>query len=142
MVAAALRAINKEFNITSSIVSSLTLSIFVLASAIGPLFLGPLSEIYGRVIVLQTSNILYLFFNLGCGLALLWGARARVTSASASLDAVSSMERSRNFRRALLVGIAVDLIDLCSCVVGVLDENKNRRAVGWLCGGAVYLYLP
>lgn len=30
---------------------------------------GPLSELYGRVIVLQLVNLLYLFFNLGCGLA-------------------------------------------------------------------------
>jgi MFS family permease len=33
------------------------------------LFLGPLSELYGRAIVLQLSNLLYLFFNLGCGFA-------------------------------------------------------------------------
>ncbi|KAE9371183.1 MFS multidrug transporter-like protein [Stipitochalara longipes BDJ] len=69
MVAPALTAIAREFHITNEIEQSLTLSIFVLAYAIGPLFLGPLSEMYGRVIVLQTSNLLYLFFNLGCGLA-------------------------------------------------------------------------
>lgn len=32
------------------------------------MLLGPLSELYGRVIVLQLSNLFYLFFNLGCGL--------------------------------------------------------------------------
>jgi multidrug resistance protein len=69
MVAPALGAISKEFSITSEIVTSLTLSIFVLAYAVGPLFFGPLSEIYGRVIVLQLGNLFYLFFNLGCGLA-------------------------------------------------------------------------
>jgi len=69
MVAPALTAIAREYNITNEVEQSLTLSIFVLAYAIGPLFLGPLSEMYGRVIVLQTSNLLYLFFNLGCGLA-------------------------------------------------------------------------
>ena len=69
MVAPALSAIAKEFNIVNDVEQSLVLSVFVLAYAIGPLFLGPLSEIFGRVIVLQTSNILYLFFNLGCGLA-------------------------------------------------------------------------
>jgi multidrug resistance protein len=69
MVAPALTAIAREFHITNQIEESLTLSIFVLAYAIGPLFLGPLSEMYGRVIVLQISNLLYLFFNLGCGLA-------------------------------------------------------------------------
>ena len=69
MEAPALTAIAREFHITNQIEESLTLSIFVLAYAIGPLFLGPLSEMYGRVIVLQISNLLYLFFNLGCGLA-------------------------------------------------------------------------
>ena len=29
------------------------------AFALGPLFLGPLSEIYGRTIVLQTANLMY-----------------------------------------------------------------------------------
>lgn len=47
----------------------MTLSIFVLAYAIGPLFLGPLSEIYGRVKVLQIANLFYLAWNLGCGFA-------------------------------------------------------------------------
>jgi multidrug resistance protein len=69
MVAPALSTISKQFGITNEVEASLTLSIFVLAYAIGPLFLGPLSEMYGRVIVLQTSNLLYFFFNLGCGLA-------------------------------------------------------------------------
>jgi MFS family permease len=31
--------------------------------------LGPLSGTYGRVLVLQSSNVLYLLFNLDCGLA-------------------------------------------------------------------------
>ncbi|KAH8809088.1 MFS multidrug transporter-like protein [Xylogone sp. PMI_703] len=69
MVAPALDQIGRDLGITADIELSLTLSIFVLAYAIGPLFLGPLSELYGRTIVLQLSNLLYLFFNLGCGLA-------------------------------------------------------------------------
>ncbi|KAE8447673.1 hypothetical protein EG329_010479 [Mollisiaceae sp. DMI_Dod_QoI] len=69
MVAPALTSISRQFNITNEVEQSLTLSIFVLAYAIGPLFLGPLSEMYGRVIVLQLANLIYLFFNLGCGLA-------------------------------------------------------------------------
>jgi multidrug resistance protein len=69
MVAPALTSIAAEFNITSDVELSLTLSIFVLAYAVGPLFLGPLSEMYGRVIVLQLANAFYLCFNLGCGFA-------------------------------------------------------------------------
>src|ERR1700761_6635950 len=69
MVAPALTAIAREFSITNDVELSLTLSIFVLAYAIGPLFLGPLSEMFGRVIVLQLANLFYLCFNLGCGFA-------------------------------------------------------------------------
>jgi multidrug resistance protein len=69
MVAPALTTIAQDFNITNEVELSLTLSIFVLAYAIGPLFLGPLSELYGRAIILQLANAFYLFFNLGCGFA-------------------------------------------------------------------------
>ncbi|EXJ89742.1 hypothetical protein A1O3_02809 [Capronia epimyces CBS 606.96] len=69
MVAPALNKIGEDLDIGSEIEKSLTLSIFILAYAVGPLVLGPLSEIYGRVIVLQLSNLFYLAFNIGCGFA-------------------------------------------------------------------------
>ncbi|KAG8845868.1 hypothetical protein FRB96_002236 [Tulasnella sp. 330] len=70
MVAPALPIISDEFGIKQgSVQSSLILSIFVLAYAIGPLILGPLSEIFGRTKVLQISNIIFLAFNIACGRA-------------------------------------------------------------------------
>jgi MFS family permease len=69
MVAPALPAMARELKVTNSVEQSLILSIFVLAYAVGPLFLGPLSEINGRVIVLQLANLFYLAFNIGCGFA-------------------------------------------------------------------------
>ena len=69
MVAPAFTAIARDLNITSDIELQMTLSIFVLAYAIGPLFLGPLSEVYGRVHVLQLANLFFLCWNLGCGFA-------------------------------------------------------------------------
>lgn len=69
MVAPALGTMSREFHITNSVESQLMLSIFVLAYSVGPLFLGPLSEIYGRVLVLQLSNLFFLAWNIGCGFA-------------------------------------------------------------------------
>lgn len=69
MVAPSIGAISREFNITAEAEQNLVMSIFVLAYAIGPLFLGPMSEIYGRVIVLQLANLVYLVWNIGCGFA-------------------------------------------------------------------------
>ena len=69
MSAPAIPAIGRDLNVTNETTLSLLISIFVLAYAIGPLFLGPLSEIYGRRIVLQLSNLFFLAFNIGCGFA-------------------------------------------------------------------------
>ncbi|KAF2138166.1 uncharacterized protein K452DRAFT_95987 [Aplosporella prunicola CBS 121167] len=69
MVAPALSTIARDFGVTSEIETALMLSIFVLAYAIGPLFLGPMSELYGRVYVLQLANLWFLAWNIGCGFA-------------------------------------------------------------------------
>ena len=69
MVAPSLDDISRDFHITSSVETQLVLSIFVLAWGFGPLLLGPLSEMYGRVHVLQLSNCMYLVFNIACGIA-------------------------------------------------------------------------
>jgi MFS family permease len=47
----------------------LSMAIFILAYAIGPIFFGPASELYGRVRLLQVSNLWYTAWNLGCGFA-------------------------------------------------------------------------
>ena len=67
MVAPALPSIAADLDIKAEIVSQLTLSSFILAYAVGPLFLGPFSETNGRAIVLQLANLFYLVFNVACG---------------------------------------------------------------------------
>jgi len=69
MIAPASDQLAQQFGITSTAEIALTTSVFVLAYAFGPLFLGPLSEIYGRSHVIQLSNLWYLAWNLGCGFA-------------------------------------------------------------------------
>lgn len=69
MVAPALSRVAADLHINSEVESALVLSIFVLAYAIGPLFLGPLSEVYGRVRVIQGANLFFLAWNIGCGFA-------------------------------------------------------------------------
>jgi MFS family permease len=69
MVAPALHEIADEFNIKSDIERYLVMSIFLLAYALGPFILAPLSEMYGRVVILQSANMVYLIFNTVCGFA-------------------------------------------------------------------------
>jgi len=67
MIAPCLDQIMRDLNITIQLEAQITLSIFVLAYAIGPMVLGPLSELYGRVWVSQIANIFFLIFNTACG---------------------------------------------------------------------------
>ena len=63
--------IAKDFGITNNAVISLTVSIMILAFAIGPLIIAPLSESdkIGRRPVLNISIWILLVFNIGCGFA-------------------------------------------------------------------------
>ncbi|KAG6816236.1 hypothetical protein H0H87_007563, partial [Tephrocybe sp. NHM501043] len=66
----ALPQISRELGILpGSIFENMSLSIFVLAYALGPLIWGPLSELYGRLVILLISNIWFLVFNTLCGVA-------------------------------------------------------------------------
>lgn len=69
MVAPALSQVGKDLHMRSDFEVNLSLSIFILAYAVGPLFFGPASELWGRVRPLQLSNLWYLAWNLGCGFA-------------------------------------------------------------------------
>ncbi|KAI1747389.1 major facilitator superfamily domain-containing protein [Xylaria castorea] len=68
IMAPALSTIAKDLHMSAT-ESALSLSIYILATAFGPLFIGPLSEMYGRQVVLHASNIWFLVFNIACGFA-------------------------------------------------------------------------
>lgn len=68
IMAPALPVIAAELDMTPT-QSALSLSIYLLATAFGPIVIGPLSEMYGRQMVLHTSNIWFVAWNLACGFA-------------------------------------------------------------------------
>ncbi|KAF8589200.1 MFS general substrate transporter [Ramaria rubella] len=62
--------ISADLHISSgSALENMTLSIFILAYALGPLVWGPLSELFGRLPILQVSNMWFLIFNIACSRA-------------------------------------------------------------------------
>jgi multidrug resistance protein len=60
---------DEDLNNHDTMVSALSVSIFVLGYVIGPLFLSPLSEIYGRRPVLGCANVFFCVWQIGCALA-------------------------------------------------------------------------
>ncbi|RDW87742.1 hypothetical protein BP5796_03436 [Coleophoma crateriformis] len=69
MFAPAIPEVLLAFKTTSTTFATFVVSIFVLGFAFGPLILAPLSEIYGRVIVYNVTNVLFLVFTIMCALA-------------------------------------------------------------------------
>lgn len=68
IMAPALTNIASELNMSST-EAAMSMSIYLLATAFGPLFIGPLSEIYGRRVILHSSNVWFLIWNILCGFA-------------------------------------------------------------------------
>lgn len=69
MIAPAMNNLGEDLDMRTQFEVYLSLAIFILAYAVGPVFFGPASELYGRVRLLQISNVWYLAWNLGCGFA-------------------------------------------------------------------------
>jgi len=68
MMAPALNNIGNDLHLDMA-AANLALSIYVLAYAFGPLFLAPLTEIYGRRPVWLSCGTFYFIFNTVCGFA-------------------------------------------------------------------------
>jgi multidrug resistance protein len=58
-----------EFQSDSLELAAFVVSVYILGFAFGPLFIAPLSEIYGRVIVYHICNIGFIALLVGCALA-------------------------------------------------------------------------
>lgn len=69
IISPALAAIAASLNIEGGATRDLSMSVYVLGYAFGPLFLAPLSEMYGRVIVVQLSNVWFIIWTVACALS-------------------------------------------------------------------------
>jgi MFS family permease len=69
MFAPGAAALAKDFHITNSTITSLTVSIYLAGFAVGPMVIAPLSELYGRLVIYHTCNVTYIGFIIGCALS-------------------------------------------------------------------------
>ncbi|KAJ5762507.1 uncharacterized protein N7511_005889 [Penicillium nucicola] len=59
----------QEFHVTSSMLGSFVVSVYILGYCFGPFLIAPLSEIYGRVALYHSCNLLFLIFTIACAVA-------------------------------------------------------------------------
>ncbi|KAH8204083.1 hypothetical protein TruAng_001765 [Truncatella angustata] len=69
MCAPAINQINEEFGIHSSTVSTLSVTLYVLGLGVGPMFISPISEVYGRLPVYHISTLVFIAFLIGNALS-------------------------------------------------------------------------
>jgi len=67
-MAPALSLIATELDM-NSVEAIMAMSSYMLATAFGPMLIGPLSEVYGRAPILHASNVWFFIWNLVCGFA-------------------------------------------------------------------------
>ncbi|KAF8138610.1 multidrug resistance protein 4 [Boletus edulis] len=130
MMAPGLPDLALKYGITNPTVLALTLSIFLLSFAIGPLFLGPLSEMYGRV-----------WLKLVAGLA---GSAPIACGGGVVSDLFSERERASAmamYTLGPLIGPAIGPV-----MGGFISQTHGVQSVFYvivgLCGIAAILAIP
>ena len=68
----AINYIAAHFDITDDQQLVLPISLYLVGYVLGPVIFGPLSETYGRRVIMLTSFVLYTVFTLACALAPTW----------------------------------------------------------------------
>ncbi|KAI8939635.1 hypothetical protein NX059_003393 [Plenodomus lindquistii] len=59
----------REFNSTNELLGSFMVSVYVLGFAFGPLIIAPLSEMYGRLPMYHSCNLLFIIFTIAAAVA-------------------------------------------------------------------------
>jgi multidrug resistance protein len=69
ILAPALGSMQKDYGVTDTTLGAMPVSIYLLGYAIGPVVLSPLSEIYGRNLILISASAWFCIWLVGCALA-------------------------------------------------------------------------
>jgi multidrug resistance protein len=66
MFAPSVEMVIQDFHSGNATIGTLVVSIYLLGYAFGPLFIAPLSEMFGRLPVYHCSTIMFILFNIAC----------------------------------------------------------------------------
>ena len=69
MFAPGVPAVMKEFDTDSETLATFVVSVYLLGFTFGPLFIAPLSEVYGRYWVYTINNALFVVFAIACAVS-------------------------------------------------------------------------
>jgi MFS family permease len=58
-----------DFKSDSQLLATFVVSVYLLGFAFGPMFIAPLSELYGRLPVYHISNVFFIIFTIACAVS-------------------------------------------------------------------------
>lgn len=143
----------KDFDSTSHTVTSLSVSIYVLGYALGPLLFAPLSEVFGRLPIYIVTNVVFLAFVLACGFAtnlsmfiVFRFINGAVGSASQALSGGTLADLVPREERGKWMGLIV-LGPIMGPTIGPIAGGFVSQYIGWrwvfyILAITVSLYLP
>ncbi|RFU34538.1 hypothetical protein B7463_g1771, partial [Scytalidium lignicola] len=133
----------EEFNSTNVELAGFVVSVYILGFAVGPLFLAPCSELYGRLPIYHMCNILFLAFTIACALSTnlnmligfrfmagIWGSAPLTNGGGTIADIVTQEKRGKAmsfFVMGPIIGPVVGPI--CG---GYLTQAKGWRWIFWV----------
>jgi MFS family permease len=66
MFAPGVPQVMKDFSSNDDLLADFVVSVYVLGFALGPMFLAPMSELYGRLWIYHASNVGFIVFSVLC----------------------------------------------------------------------------
>lgn len=136
MCAPATPQVLAEFHSSSQLESTILVSIWELGEVFGPLIVAPLSEIYGRLPIYHTANILFIIFsivaakstNINMLIAFRFLLGLTVASTTLNPSIVGDMFVQENRGRALAV---MGMTPFIAPVLGPTIGGFVSEAMGW-----------
>lgn len=132
-----------EFHSSSTILSEIVVTVYVLGFAIGPLIVGPLSETYGRKGVYLISCFVFLAFTLACAVStnlnmliafrFLAGCAGSTPTILGGATIGDMLPKEKRGGAMALWGMGPQLAPAIGPVIGgFLSQSKGWRWVFWL----------
>ncbi|KAH6689845.1 major facilitator superfamily domain-containing protein [Plectosphaerella plurivora] len=147
IIAPGVPQIMEGFQNSSPELAAFVLSIFIFATAFGPLFFSPLSEIYGRLIMYHIANVGFVASNVACALSptlesliffrFLAGffGSCPITNGAASIADMAPPETRGKFMGAFAVGPLLGPV-IGPAIAGFVNEALGWRWVFWVVSAA------
>ncbi|KAI9710403.1 MAG: hypothetical protein M1812_007439 [Candelaria pacifica] len=69
MFAPGVPEVMSDFNSHNDLLAGFVVSVYILGYAVGPLMIAPLSELYGRLVIYHSCNVLFVIFTIACAVS-------------------------------------------------------------------------